>query len=437
MGRKGCWMMVWALGCAPTTVDVEAEPTQIPESESGANPAAPEPIDPTDPESVGNPPSEPGSDPVDDPTPAPGEDPVEPVPTGRVPMFMAQGHAGLTLFSCDDGQSWTGLRSFETDGHPSACDESRLRCNGASDGWCGYFAAGSCDTSCNCDHHPGSGKGLAYGDGYFVAAFGWGTPGELWRSADGVEWELVVEGPSYADVAFGERGFVVSSRDPEFSTDGGATWMNGADAPHAPWNVRRLAFLSAHGLYLQTANSNDEADLMLSEDFSAWTAPESLPAECGRGAQSALDSPNVIVVSHGAGYVCRSEDQGASFSMHPVLDAERLMGGLHRFNGAFVTWGHREDGRVARFSSTDGQVWTAEDVDLPNGTQMTEVAHAPQTGTLVAASGGWNSAYERQQWFRSIDAGRSWQVLQEGPETHPIREMAFGYALPNEFCPLP
>jgi len=64
-------------------------------------------------------------------------------------LFVAVGQASRTTVSCDDGRSWTADRS----------DMPELRCSAPlPDG-------GSTD----CDHDPGAGRGIAAGDGWFVA----------------------------------------------------------------------------------------------------------------------------------------------------------------------------------------------------------------------------------------------------------------------------
>ena len=79
-----------------------------------------------------------------------GGDLIDP-PAGTVPMFVAQGQAGRTIISCDDGRTWVADRSDEAWGYCSDHD---------------------------CDHGPGAGHGIT-----------WGAPGALKRSRDGVTWE--------------------------------------------------------------------------------------------------------------------------------------------------------------------------------------------------------------------------------------------------------
>ena len=97
-------------------------------------------------------------------------------------MFVAQGDVGRTAVSYDDGYSWIGDES----------DDAAVVC----------FTDGT-----DCDHHSGAARGLAFGDGWFLATFGWGTPGGIRRSADGIAWEPVLTGTTFGGIAY--RGSIV------------------------------------------------------------------------------------------------------------------------------------------------------------------------------------------------------------------------------------
>ena len=94
----------------------------------------------------------------------------------RVPVFVAQGHMGRTTVSCDLGRSWTADRSN---------------------------ADGPVCASMDCDHDPGAGRGVVYGDDWFFATFGWGPAGQVFRSRDGIDWTAVSEDTTYAGLAIG------------------------------------------------------------------------------------------------------------------------------------------------------------------------------------------------------------------------------------------
>ncbi|MEM6789377.1 MAG: hypothetical protein AAF715_17790 [Myxococcota bacterium] len=357
-------------------------------------------------------------------------------PSDKVPMFVAQGEVGTTVVSCDDGKTWTGLRSFETEAHPLVCGRGdAVRCYDDGSG-CHYLDDGQCvvtDVNCDCNHHPGAGKGLAYGDGAFVATFGWGYAGLVLRSTDGFRWTEVQSGDTWADVAAGDGRIVLSGRTPMVSTDGGQTYTAGGKAEHGPFNVRRLFFLPTSGSFLQSAASGNDRDLLLSDDgLMTWRPPTSLPADCAR-VRSILEAGGTIVINTGEDYVCRSDDNGDTFTRVDLPGGPNLFSGPVHDGSQFIVWG--SEGGVKAYTSADGTVWTAAETNLGNE-RFGEVARNPVTGTMVAARSQWQQWYEDMRWYRSAD-GLTWETLppNAGPETHAIREMTFGWADPSAACP--
>jgi len=356
------------------------------------------------------------------------------VPSGKVPVFVAQGHVGTTLLSCDDGQSWKALRSFDAEGHALVCDElAAVRC---FEGGCSYRnGSGSCvDTasSCDCDHHPGSGKGLAHGDGAFVATFGWGQPGVVLRSTNGVDWVQVDAGHTYADVAAGNGLVALAERTPAISTDAGLSFAPSTDAGHVPWNVRRLFYFAGAQRFMQAAASGAEHDVRLTSDFQTWSSPVAMPAGCLPIAE-ATEGGGVIVTRGGG--VCRSSDGGASFSLVALPGNADLYSGPVWDRAKFLVWG--TDGGIRAYTSADGTSWSSAETNLGGGNRFGEVARNPVSGTMVAARSEWMGWYEDMRWYRSAD-GISWETLSaaDGPATHPIGELVFGYADPSAACPL-
>ncbi len=358
------------------------------------------------------------------------------VPEGKVPMFVAQGHMGMTTVSCDDGRSWVGYRTFETEASPLLCGETaQVDC---FNGGCSYLdSGGTCQqvgSNCDCDHSPGSGKGLAYGDGAFVATFGWGQPGVVLRSTNGIDWTQVDAGNTFADVVFGNGYMALSARSPLYSTDGGQTYVEGTDAEHSPWNVRRLFYFPNAGLFMQTAASGDNRDLRLTGDWMNWSAPSTLGDGCDAVSQ-AVEGGNTIVTTSGDDYVCVSTDAAETFSRVDLPNAPALFHALVWDGARFIVWGW-QDGTKA-YTSTDGQVWTEHDTNLGND-RFGEVALNPVTGTMVTARSQWQNWYEDMRWYRSSD-GITWETLaaEDSVLSHPVRELTFGWADPSDACPLP
>jgi hypothetical protein len=137
---------------------------------------------------------------------------------GKVAMFVAQGDLGRTTVSCDDGKSWVGNHSWEIDGDPLACGANQ----GAHcfEGTCSYLVGSECQDMPCCGDTPDIARGLAYGDGQFVATWGWGAPGAVRRTANGVDWVTTHPDDSFGGAAYGSGHFVVASRSPFWSTDG-------------------------------------------------------------------------------------------------------------------------------------------------------------------------------------------------------------------------
>ena len=117
----------------------------------------------------------------------------------QVAIFLAQGYAGRTTISCDDGRTWIENRSM---------DDS-LRCFQGID----------------CDHHPGRAKGIVYTrGGTFVATYGWGPAGGVERSRDGVNWERTLEGTTFGGIATEGDHVLLGAHDVRVSEDDGETW---------------------------------------------------------------------------------------------------------------------------------------------------------------------------------------------------------------------
>ncbi len=347
---------------------------------------------------------------------------------GGMPVFFAAGDVGRTTYSCDLGHSWQGNRSYDLEGDPLVCGEvAPVTCYDDASG-CQLMNGETCEsqgTNCDCDHHPGAVQGIAYGDGWWVASWGWGPPGSVRRSQDGATWETVVEGTTYGGLAYGNGTFLAGSRSPRISSDGGATWTDAAPADFQAangetiYNVRQVAFAPAQGgHFVVIATSGDNMDILLSSDEGgSWWRPAERPEVCLGNTQAILSSQDTIVLVGSAGDVCTSSDAGQTWSTQQVLGGS---GGPGVWDGTeFRVW---VDGLV--YSSDDGQIWSSEAMspDLRLGATAVD----PVTGTFVSVLGGWQNWYERQEFYRSED-GVNWEVLDaasfEG--SHRIRHIAF------------
>jgi hypothetical protein len=326
---------------------------------------------------------------------------------GLVPVFVAQGHFGRLMVSCDDGQTFVA--------NQSADDEAQC--------W-------AVNNEPDCDHSPWAGRGVAFGNGAFVSTFGWGYPGVLRRSVDGVAWEDVwVEQPTFADVAFG-NGIFVANNSPTWISSDGETWEEGGDLGLNVGNVRAIEFVPhGEGLFVITGESGDQRDIVTSPDGVTWTHPSERPPECGSWVINVAYGAGTIAIFSGHGTVCRSTDGGDTWTLDQVAPSFSSPGvwtgtEFFAYDGATL---HR---------SADGVAWSSQEV-TPGDIRIGAMARSDQ-GTFVAHKDAWQGWYEEQEMYRSED-GITWERLPAGAfvPSHPINFVHFGWAEPSSVCPLP
>lgn len=327
-----------------------------------------------------------------------------------IPAFVAQGHVGRTMVSCDDGRSWV---------YDQSNDVGDRRC------WTGANELG-------CDHDGGAGRGLTSAGVGFFAMFGWGTPSTLRHSMDGMAWESRIEptaDEAYGGVAFLDGTLLAAGRTSKISIDGGVTWSEGIDTELPGWNVRRAGTAGSHFVIVGDAN-----EVVLSEDRGvSWYAPDVLPSGCGADVQTnggiAFGNGTILIVGVD-GVACRSTDGGRTFEKGDIggsASSHLVWSGTD-----FVVYG---DGHAYR--SVDGAEFTA--TPMMPALQFGPVA-VSDSGTFVAIEGGWGDSvwYENQEFYRSED-GIHWEGLPasnfEGG--HPMRTLAFGHLSASASCPAP
>lgn len=315
-------------------------------------------------------------------------------------MFVAQGHAGRTIISCDDGRSWVADRS----------DESWNYC-----------------TTNECDHGPGAGHGITYGDGWFFATFGWGSPGSLRRSRNGVDWEAVVTGSSFGGVLFGNGRLVAVNRLGQYSDDLGESWSDFGEVELDGWPIRDSAFVPyGGGRFIMSG----DGELVVSSDAVTWVKPQSIPVGCSGGTYQGriIYGNGTIVMTGASGLVCYSRNGGQDWSSKSIAGS-LMANGIWNGN-EFMAWSY---GTVYR--SADGQSWTSGET-VPNDVEFGVTAISDR-GTIVAVTNGWQQHYDSQVFYRSED-GVNWEALSDDSYTggHPIHVIAFGYGQPSEHCPL-
>ena len=337
---------------------------------------------------------------------------VQPARKGKT-VFVAAGHMGRTMMSCDGGLTWIHDRS----------DRDEARCWVSGD-----------PNYVECDHTPYSSPagGLVYGDGRFYSASGWGFDGSVRRTTDGASWDTVKTGGWGGGVAYAKHTLLVVWEGAwSTSTDSGSTWnpvpstdSNGFD--HAlPRGVGDRFFV--------IGRDGGAATLALSSDGGgSWTRPSGL----GRSNGVSLVEGNGVVVGTGeTGMVARSVNGGQTWSSKQVLPAAAGWATRLVFDGsAFVALSGG-----SRWTSTDGEAWTSTPFTIDGAAAppwwSAAFAVDPETRTFVAVLSVWGNYYDKQRAYRSAD-GIAWTTLddQHFKGGHPLSQIVSG-RLDAPACP--
>lgn len=345
--------------------------------------------------------------PGDSDTDPPPTDDDPPPPAGRVPVLIAQGHMQRTIMSCDGGVSWVA--------NASANDDARCW----TDGDPNYV---------ECDHNPGAGRGITFTGTAFVATFGWGPPGGIFRSENGVDWDPRVSGTTFGGVETGAGHVIAMSAVPRISNDDGVTFTTSDD--YIDSQARRTGFAAYDGGRFIMVG---DGEITLSSDAgSSWWSPDVWPSGCGDNIQTpggVAFGNGVILVLGGNGLACRSTNGGTTWTTHSTGTND--VGSQLVWNGSvFRMWsGDR------MYSSSDGASWSSVAIS-PSNVRVGIVAYDPEHDSYAAINGGWGDWYATQRFYRSND-GITWETLAAGAavRSHPMRNMVFGYAKPSAACP--
>lgn len=354
---------------------------------------------------------------------------------GLIHVFVAIGKQQRRAISCDDGRTWTHDVTVD-DAWPV---DERYRC------FSGDFALPDGGAqSTDCDHNAYSSLGLVFGDGVFVHTMGWGAPGSVYRSENGVDWQQVDTGANATAVMFDSDRFILATRYSRRSDDRGLTWVSNVEVPvnnngATIWNIR--GGFAGGGVFVVTAQDGTNFDVQRSADRGAtWSRPTMTDGgrldDCGAG-HPAFGNGTFITMRNNAGTttVCRSNDGAQTWSSTELQNVSVESRALWT-GSEFIMW---SPGGVHR--SADGITWTSQPTQtnrngtLSGGPNIGAVARSAN-GTFVAVRGGWQVWYEQQRFYRSSD-GTVWDEL---PATafepgHPITAMAAGVVPRSSACP--
>lgn len=323
-------------------------------------------------------------------------------------LFVAAGHSMNIVISRDDGKTWK--RVFY--GRPCG-DHGR---------WAVW-------------------NSVAYTKGVFAIASGWGAPGTILASEDGVNWRHLTDenrkpprkGQHPYDMLttmqmIGVNGSFIMPL--EATPDFGKTWYRSSAYGFRDNNNQRIKINVAHpslacGDHQQGKRVivvGDEGPSLFSDDFGKTWVPLKVTVQPweGRGAMGIIAKGNVFVIVKGSGEtVLRSTDGGMTWKAHP-LGVKRPAS--RSFCLSVVGDEFWVTGQTSK-ASKDGITWR----NLPENTPSGRITVSDK-GTLI------NVSRKRFTILRSTDAGKTWEeVYKFSPDKKAIggaqglSDVSFGY----------
>ncbi len=312
----------------------------------------------------------------------------------RVPVFVAYGHGGRTMISCDDGVTWVA-NTFE-----KAEDDDFT-------------------------HDSTAARSLVWADGRFVLVMGWGGPSVVRTSEDGVTWTEVF-GAEYDQsiwTAAAGGGAIVHGEGSRTwrSLDAGKTWSEGGELDPAASHLQLGYGDHDGGRFVAAGDSVLHVSSDLGQTFTLATLPDDAKG-CLSQKRGPIYAAGIFLITSSSGAVCRSTDGGTTWSKSNIGYDD--VGDPLYYDNAF--WVYRY---AKAFRSVDGSQW--DEVPSEGVTRFDALAASETTGTLLALSNG--------TLYRSENATKF-----EKPPTSSyelggasLQHLAFGWALPSSACPAP
>lgn len=307
-----------------------------------------------------------------------GESTGEPVDDDGVSVFVAMGWGGRRIISCDEGRTWINDHQ-----------------DSVEDDW----------------HQSYSPKGLAYHDGLFAVLTGWGMPGIVRTSRDGIDWQETSLPSSYGGIGFdGDQVVIMGGGANLFSVDDGATWTE-HDSPLPPVGRDTMSFGS---VWLGAG----DGQLYVRVGEADWQLVGGCPGDVGgigeRGG-FARGGGRLLVVG-GDQTTCAIDEVSGEF-----LGAGSF-GDPIEFEGkpAFIGGEFWAANGTTLHTSGDGVTWTARSLPVPLSLFAQSTA-----GTIVGIHG---------DAFHYSDDGRTWQEA-AAPLGNGIVRLVHGRAIASEQCP--
>lgn len=317
-----------------------------------------------------------------------------PPPAGGLEVFLALGHVGRTVVSCDNGENWFADQS----------EDDAARC---------WQPGGP-----ECDHQSNSGVDIIAAEGQVFRTLGWGSGGGIDRSTDGVRWTRVTHDTTWSALAYGHNLLVgFGGWGSTQSQDLGNTFEN-LNVPLNATSRRGTFFGYGPGRFIVYGDTH----VAFSDDGANWTVLRDVlgqDIDCA----GAFSYGGGVLILAGSNGICRSTDGGETWS---VSDRTNVHSATWTGTG-FEAW----SSAGSMLTSGDGVTWQSTDIQ-PAGLRIANVGRSGE-GQYVAVEQGWNRYYDQQKFHHSED-GIRWIEATTYQGGHPIRKII---STRMEACPTP